>query len=361
MRSLLPTLEEELEAKTARVEKLEQKLPQLITERDTARASNRQAVARAKKQKTTVTVARKDERGKVTAKLQERHTVELQELHEKEEERVQEATAAERERLQAAETEASKRVNTAFARARTAEKGKKAADELARRAYKKLDDAMAVDSEPTDLETASKSDSESDSESPPSPLPFELLPRRDTSGRYQAEAWQLRVLKWTQLARGVAKSKVCHNIQDVLALLFPGVAIPMMCESAVSMLRAEVTLSGEAMAAWKFAACKRVISFGWDESTKFGDAVFAINVQIEHWDGTVEDICLRGLTILSTGGTSAAILGHIERQIFAHSRRVLTEWKETYEQENPGGWAAAGGPDPENIGLHRMCARTRCS
>jgi hypothetical protein len=357
----LMTLEEELEAKTARVEKLERKLPQLVIERDTARASNRQAVARAKKQKLTATAARKDERGKVRTAERERYEREVRAQQEKEEERVDAAMKERRDECEAKEKYARTQVNTAFARARTAEKGKKAADERARRAQKKLNDAMDSGSDP-DSEmacTESSESSESESKSPKPQLPFELLPRRDASGRYQAESWQMRALKWAQLGRGVAKSKVCHNIQDVVSLLCPGVEIPMMLESTCSMLRAEVTLSGEAMAAWKFAACKRVISFGWDESTKFGDAVFAINMQIQHWDGTVEDICLRGLTILSTGGTSAALLDHIEKEIFAHSRRVLSEWMETYEKANgAGSWAAAGGPDTENIGLHRLCEDT---
>ena len=63
---------------------------------------------------------------------------------------------------------------------------------------------------------------------------------------------------------------------------------------------------------------------GWDESTKFGDAVFAINCIVEYFDGTRESVCLRGLTILPDGGTSKAILNHIETHIFAHSRRILT-------------------------------------
>ena len=36
------------------------------------------------------------------------------------------------------------------------------------------------------------------------------------------------------------------------------------------------------------------------------------NVQVGYADGTIEDICLRGLYILPAGGTSAALLDHIE-------------------------------------------------
>eukprot|EP00966_Prymnesium_polylepis_P185545 4300768-Prymnesium_polylepis.1 len=65
------------------------------------------------------------------------------------------------------------------------------------------------------------------------------------------------------------------------------------------------------------------------------------------------------MTILPDGGTSAALLAHIEQRIFAYSRAILMFWKEDYEKENKlGSWAAAGGPDPENIGLHRLCEDT---
>eukprot|EP00966_Prymnesium_polylepis_P125583 2903431-Prymnesium_polylepis.2 len=139
----------------------------------------------------------------------------------------------------------------------------------------------------------------------------------------------------------------------------PGAKTASPCTRSSQIQRGEVTLSGEAMAAWKFAKSKRVMTVGWDESTKFTNAVFAIYCQLEMFDGSIEEVCLRGMTILPDGGTSAAILAHIEQRIFAYSRAVLTYWKEEYEKENgPGSWAAAGGADPENIGLHRLCEDT---
>ena len=51
------------------------------------------------------------------------------------------------------------------------------------------------------------------------------------------------------------------------------------------------------MAAYKFASAKRVVSFGWDESTKYGDAIFTCNFQLEFTDGSIEDVCLRGLAL----------------------------------------------------------------
>ena len=124
--------------------------------------------------------------------------------------------------------------------------------------------------------------------------------------------------------------------QDVMALLAPGLEVPAFCSRQSMIIRGEVTLAGEAMAAWKFASCKRIMCFGWDESTKFGDAVISCNFQIEHFDGSIEDVCLRGLSILPHGGTSAAVFAHIESHFFRHARRMLTLWMDDYEKKHGG-------------------------
>ena len=190
-------------------------------------------------------------------------------------------------------------------------------------------------------------------------LPFELLPRRDESGRFQSEAWELRALRWAQTARGVSPSTVSHNIQDVLNLIAPGLDIPATSTTTNTIVRSEVTLAGEVMAAWKFADCKRIMTAGWDESTKFGNAVFSCNFQVEHKDGRTEDICLRGLSIMPAGGTSRAVLEHIERRILGYSRNLLSSFMQHFEKKHgAGSWARVGGPSPENIGLHRLCEDT---
>ena len=52
-------------------------------------------------------------------------------------------------------------------------------------------------------------------------------------------------------------------------------------------------------------------------------------------------------------------MNDIETRIFAYSRRVLTQWQAAHEKEHKrGSWAAAGGPSPENIGLHRLAEHT---
>ena len=52
-----------------------------------------------------------------------------------------------------------------------------------------------------------------------------------------------------------------------------------------------------AAAALRVALCTRIISFGFDESTKFGLSLLSTNTQIEPHDapGTSVDVLMRGL------------------------------------------------------------------
>lgn len=124
--------------------------------------------------------------------------------------------------------------------------------------------------------------------------------------------------------------------------------------------RGELTIAGEAIAAFRVASCKRIISFGFDESTKFGLGMLATNTQIEPHDapGTSIDVLLRGVT-LTAGGTAKKIAASIETKLFSHARALLRGWKQTHEKRfGAGSWAAAGAPEAESIGLHRLSENT---
>ena len=147
-------------------------------------------------------------------------------------------------------------LNTARAKARGAvEKMEKAQRKVAK-VERKL--ATALESH------SSESDEEEEvvDEEAAVALPFDVLPRRDEMGRFQAESVEVRSLRYAQVGRGVAPSTVSHNIQDVLALIAPDVQIPSLSAHVSNLLRGEVTIAGEAMAAWKFAIAVRIISFG---------------------------------------------------------------------------------------------------
>ena len=115
--------------------------------------------------------------------------------------------------------------------------------------------------------------------------------------------WKLRVLVWAQLGRRVAPSAVAANIADVIKAYAPKADVPMPCQRRVQIMRGELSIASEAIAAFRVALCKRIVSFGWDESTKFGLGLLSSNTQIETADGNVVDVVMRGAT-LTAGGTA---------------------------------------------------------
>ena len=121
-------------------------------------------------------------------------------------------------------------------------------------------------------------------------------------------------------------------------------------------MRGELTIAGEALAAFRVAKCPRIISFGFDESTKFGIGLLSTNTQIEPHDapGTSVDVVMRGVTV-SSSGKAVHLAAAIEKDIFSHGRTLLSGWSEQHEKTfGSGSWAAAGGPAPDSIGLHRL-------
>ena len=124
-----------------------------------------------------------------------------------------------------------------------------------------------------------------------------------------------------------------------------------------------MTVAGECLAAFRVALAKRIYTFGFDESTKFGLGLLSSNIQIEPHDkpGTSVDVVMRGAT-LTAGGKSEELAKSIDVKIFSHGRRLLHGWRADHEKSfGPGSWAADGGPDPESVGLHNRCAMATLS
>ena len=124
-------------------------------------------------------------------------------------------------------------------------------------------------------------------------------------------------------------------------------------------MRGEVTIAGECIAAFRVAGCARILSFGWDESTKWGLGLLSSNMQIvEQGSSTPVNLVPRGAT-LTAGGTAKQIAKEIDEKIFLHLRKLLVGWKRRHEATyGEGSWAAAGGSDPECIGMHRLSERS---
>ena len=144
----------------------------------------------------------------------------------------------------------------------------------------------------------------------------------------------------------------------MIAAVAPEVEWEGVTERQLQLMRGEVTVGGEAIAALRMASAKRFVSFGFDESTKFGKNVLSTNAQIEQQDGSVVDVVPRGAT-LTAGGTADEISKSIDEKIFAHGRRLLRLWKAAHELEHGDeSWKLAGMPEPDGLGLHRLSEQT---
>jgi hypothetical protein len=123
--------------------------------------------------------------------------------------------------------------------------------------------------------------------------------------------------------------------------------------------RIELTVAGECMANVRVAKSLRVISFGVDESSKYDDQILSSSTQIEPDDapGTRVDVVQRGCT-LTAGGTAEAIANDI-KDMMVHGQQRISGWKKVHEDKHGvGSWAAAGMPEPESLGMHRLAENT---
>ena len=139
----------------------------------------RKAAGRLKAQNKKATEARRDER----TKLAEKHNGFKQEEKQRADKRAEAKKHDELER-------ARRLRNEAHARAREAEAETAKAERKVRKLAKQLNDIEMGEADSSSVE---------DEEEPAQRLPFELLPRRDENGRWQAEAPEVHALRWAQL------------------------------------------------------------------------------------------------------------------------------------------------------------------
>lgn len=122
-------------------------------------------------------------------------------------------------------------------------------------------------------------------------------------------------------------------------------------QCSVESMRQEATLLGEGTSAYRLAQCKRVVSFGFDETTKFGDGLASANFQIETVEGDICDEVLRG-AFLIPGGCADQVASAIESKLFARGRVLLQKWIDIYKEKN--GSRTWPGPKPSQLGYHRL-------
>eukprot|EP00966_Prymnesium_polylepis_P042428 985743-Prymnesium_polylepis.1 len=79
---------------------------------------------------------------------------------------------------------------------------------------------------------------------------------------------------------------------------------PVFCEREIQKERGALNVASEAMAYVRIGL-GRILSWGGDESTKYGKSIFASNFQIERHDkpGVIANVVPRGASLMS-GGTA---------------------------------------------------------
>ena len=184
--------------------------------------------------------------------------------------------------------------------------------------------------------------------------------RRDEHGRFKAGDWRLRVVEYGQMMRRTPTGSVGANVRDVLRVYAPHVQYAEPTEREMRKRRIESCIVGECCANIRVAKSLRVISFGSDESTKFGKGLLSTNTQIEPHDapGTSVDVVQRGCT-LTAGGSAEAIAKSIDTNIFSYGRLQIEGLQRMCDAKfGNGTWKEEGGPDPESLGMHRLSENT---
>ncbi|MDC0525800.1 hypothetical protein OAO87_02280, partial [bacterium] len=353
----VPTAHERALAAEARVAELELDLGGLSKQLKKAADAQRKA----KERKGEQTAARREaakkktkvDAGRVKQRVEAAKAKMEAKVEEKAKRKLEAAEAALEARAEDDVAKRAKEVSVARARARAVEKEAKEAVKLRKR-------ALAAEAKVTSL--AEKLDEVMEQQQrPDSPsVPVPKAARRSESGRFEALPWEVRPLIYGQHARRTPPTAIAANISDVLHVYAKEKVVPMPLLRELQKMRGELTVAGECMAAFRVALAKRIVSFGFDESTKFGFGLMSTNTQIEPHDapGTTEDVVQRGAA-LTAGGTAEEICKSIDTKIFSHSRRLLNGWRGEHEvMFGKGSWAADGGPSPEAIGLHRLSEQT---
>ena len=172
-----------------------------------------------------------------------------------------------------------------------------------------------------------------------------------SGGRFGKFDWRTRRLFHRWLARRTPPATAGQNYADAAKHFSPEQKIRQPSLQWIRDLRAETTILGEACAALQVLCAKRIISFGFDESTKRGDGIASTNLQIETIDGEIIDVVLRGAFVIP-GGTAEQVSAAMESKLFAHCRKLLRKWKALYEKEcGAGSWPY---PDPSRLGYHQL-------
>ena len=85
--------------------------------------------------------------------------------------------------------------------------------------------------------------------------------------------WKAVPVIWGQLGRRTPPTAINQNITDALRTFAEEKNVPLPCVDEIRRMRGSLTVAGECLAAFRVALARRIISFGFDESTKFGISI----------------------------------------------------------------------------------------
>jgi hypothetical protein len=241
----------------------------------------RKAAARNKAAAAAKTAAVRAAKEAVRKQLQEQLDARIREAKERAQSKARTAIATVRETADvAAEASHATRLAKARARARLVESKAK----LAGSRLRLLKEAKAeVKLLKAQIEELQEDEDEEQEEAPESPSESAAA-RRNRKGQFAALDWRMRELIYGQEARRTPPTAIAANITDVLQLFASEEVVPLPCVREMRRMRGELTVAGECLAAFRVALAKRIISFGFDESTKFGLGLLSSNTQIEPHD-----------------------------------------------------------------------------
>ena len=345
----VPTSHERAAAAEARIIELEEdkvQLGSLLTKAQDAlrKAAERRAAAKEAK-------AAKAAKAKAAAK--EKAAKQRADIKARVDARVERQAERVRLKLEAASTADEKKRKDEVARAR---ERARIVESEAKAAGKRLRRAKKAEARVKELEV--KLDEWAEQEEPPESPTTDK--EEKVGNKFTPLPWKVCPVIYGQLARRTPPTAINQNITDVLRTFATEKDVPLPCVDEIRRMRGQLTVAGECLAAFRVALARRIVSFGFDESTKFGMGLLSTNTQLEPHDapGTTIDVVQRG-ACLTAGGTAEEICKSIDVKIFSHSRRLLEGWRAEHEKIfGVDSWAADGGPTPEAIGMHRLSEET---
>lgn len=188
---------------------------------------------------------------------------------------------------------------------------------------------------------------------------------RDERGRFGTVGHQARVLIMGQLARMTPPRAIPLNLNQAFREFAPSGSFREVSYALVTYIRVELGLVGETLAALQVADAAKVVSFGWDESTKLQIGLLSSNAQIVPGPFCSKymtnlrpeqklDVVLRGACVIP-GGTAQQVAHALESKLFVRGRRLLSRARDMHdEMHGAGSWHRAGAPNPSSLGTHRL-------